>query len=69
MRSGLVVTHDRSVSLFTPYGPEATSFLHDEVAQEPWQWLGPSLVVEWRYTEPLVKAAREHGIDVEKERA
>ena len=67
MKSGLVVTHDRSVSLFTPYGPQATRFLHDEVAKG--QWLGPSLVVEWRYTVLLVETAREHGIDVEKERA
>jgi hypothetical protein len=45
----------------TNYGQE---WIDANVHSEPWQWLGKSLVVDWRFARSLVEGAGEAGLRV-----
>jgi hypothetical protein len=44
---------------------EGMEWLMENTASEPWQWCGPTLCVEPRYTEVLAEAALDDGLAVE----
>lgn len=55
-----------SIWLFRPISEEAKAFFDENVASEPWQWLGGALGVEARYAGGLAfDLVNEHGFEVE----
>lgn len=54
--SGLVVVR--------PLTEAAREWIEENVQSEEWQWLGPSLVVEWRTVENLIAGMIEAGLEV-----
>ena len=51
----------QTVFTLTPLSKEARNWLKENVASEPWQWLGNSLVIEHRYIADVVSAMLEQG--------
>ncbi len=51
--------------LFLPLSQTASVWLAENVLSESWQWLGNSLLVEWRFAGPLIDAARAAGLEVD----
>jgi len=56
------VTNCGSVWQFTPMNEGALSWIGENVQAEGWQWLGDSLVVDWRYGMGLVELMRNAGL-------
>jgi hypothetical protein len=49
---------------FFPLSKSAADWIDMNVQEEPWQWIGRSLVVDWRFVEPLINGPRAAGLDV-----
>ena len=58
------VHNQGSVVGFTPVSGAARAFIEDEVASEPWQWLGSTLWVDWRAAQGLVDFIGENGFSI-----
>ena len=59
------VAYGPSFTTITPT-PAARLWIEAYVYQEPWQWLGPALAVEWRFADAIVEGLRDAGFDVEE---
>ena len=46
---------------FNPLSQAAKTSIDENVASEPWQWLGTSLVVDARYALGLIKILADEG--------
>jgi len=46
----------------TPVSEEAKQWIDDNVASEPWQWLGRSLVIENRYLADIIEGMVNDGL-------
>lgn len=57
------VTNEGTVVVFTPLTEAAEAFL-ERCDSEPWQYLGPSLVVDHRPARDLLDAIRSEGLEV-----
>jgi hypothetical protein len=45
-----------SIVLLTPIREAAADWLDENVATEPWQWIGPALSIERRYVGTIAEA-------------
>ena len=57
----------QSVFGITPITKRAKKWIKTNVSTEPWQWLGPTLVVEHRYIADLTAGMLEAGLIVNKD--
>lgn len=48
-----------------PLSRKASDWIEENVETEDWQWVGSSLVVDWRFVGPLLDGARGTGLAVE----
>lgn len=55
-----------SVTTIEVLSEAGQEWMDSSVAAEPWQWLGPVLCVDSRFTEDLISAATDDGLIVEK---
>lgn len=53
-----------SLFVVQPMTTEAREWMLENVASEPWQWLGGGLAVEPRYVFDLVEGMRDAGFTV-----
>lgn len=65
MTKDFSVTNHGSVVSFAPLTDAAQAFLDNDVAAEPWQYLGSALVVGHRYAEPMIIGITEAGLAVD----
>jgi hypothetical protein len=59
------VENHGSVWLLTPETTDARNWVDENVALEPWQWLGRSFAVEPRLLDQLVEGIQAEGLSVE----
>jgi hypothetical protein len=64
MTADIQVSGGGSVYLFTPLTEAGHAALTEQVASEPWQWLGRSLAVEHRFAGDLTAALQADGLVV-----
>ena len=56
------IRDEGTVVIFTPLTKDAEAFL-ERCDSEPWQWVGPSLVVDHRPAMDLIEAIRMEGLE------
>jgi len=54
-----------SIAMLTPMTPAAREWIAENVATEPWQWMGCSLACEPRMLAAMVEGMVEDGLIVE----
>jgi hypothetical protein len=59
------ISDEGSVVLFTPDNTQEKQWLDENTTYEPYQWLGPSLVVEHRFAVDIVEGVKEAGFKFE----
>ncbi len=55
-----------TVWLLYPLSQRAAGWFDEHVETESWQWMGSSLVVDWRFAGPLLDGARAAGLEVKE---
>lgn len=53
-----------SVVTITPETDRGRQWMEENLATEPWQWLGNSLGVEWRFADDIITGAVGDGLEV-----
>ena len=64
MKPDVVIGGGGTIYTVTPRTKQGEHWLSDNVASEPWQWLGGALCVEHRYIADLVDGMRADGLTV-----
>ena len=58
------VHENGSVVLLVPMTPAARAWITENVHTEPWQWLGGSLAIDWRFVPDLLDGMVDAGLTV-----
>lgn len=58
------INNEGSVVQFIPESDEETDWLNEEVLADDFQWLGKTLVVDYRMAQDLFQAVRDAGFAV-----
>lgn len=58
----VLVHNEGTVFLFNPLTPAAREWIDENVATEPYQWFGTTLVVEHRYAWGLAEGMKDAGL-------
>ena len=64
MAADIQVRNEGSIVQFVPLTPFGKQVLHNNVSTDPWQWLGDTLCVEWRYSEELALELSDLGVEI-----
>jgi hypothetical protein len=62
----MLVRNCGSIWQFFPLSQKASDWIDEHVETESWQWMGNSLVVDWRFGGPLLDGARAAGLKVKE---
>ena len=60
----VLVRNCGTVWQLSPLSQKASDWFDYNVESESWQWMGSSLVVDWRFVGPLLDEARAAGLNV-----
>ena len=58
----MLVRNCGSIWQLSPLSQKASDWIDENVVTEGWQWMGSSLVVDWRFAGPLLDGARAAGL-------
>lgn len=61
----LEVTNHGSIVTLRPLTEAGTAWMDQNLAPEPWQWLGGALAIETRYAPDIVDGAIADGLRVD----
>ena len=59
----MIIDYQGTIAVFTAENKDDLEWLED-THNEPWQWLGKSLVVDWRLALNLERELQEAGIEM-----
>ena len=62
----MLVRNFGSIWQLFPLSQKASDWIDEHVESESWQWMGSSLVVDWRFVGPLLDGARAAGLEVKE---
>jgi hypothetical protein len=60
----ILIRNCGTVWQFVPLSRRAKKWISENVQSEPWQHMGSTLVVDWRYGQPLAEGMAEAGLKV-----
>ena len=59
--------NQKTVYMITPITKKAKSWVGQNVPLEPWQWMGKSFAVGWRYAGNLIEGMQNSGLKLNKD--
>lgn len=65
MKQDIQVRNEGSIVQFILLTKKAKTWVRENVQSEPWQWMGSSLCVDWRYAEDLFQGMLEAGLKLD----
>ncbi len=64
MNPDVCVDNQGSVMLLCPLTDAGRDWITENIAPEPWQWLGPNLAIEPRCAPAIVEGMQADGLEV-----